>query len=260
MQLGENLQTTCLHCGSVFRITPEQLDMARGQARCSQCNQVFNALFSLENYTGHEQLTSPVEAQTSVPDQLPELDSKETEQVIKNLVDQPVSLNQAMYGDSSQSEHNFRPVLWSLGIVLMFIIIIVQVIYYQRYSLMASPQYQQQILNICQVLPCDQDRFISLSQINLIERHVFSHPTRDNALMITGSFINRAPFAQPLPKLQVSLSDIQGNLIANRQFTAEEYLTQQSMRHIPAQKAVPFRLEIFDPGTQALTYEFEFVS
>ncbi len=260
MQLGDNLQTTCLHCGSVFRITPDQLEMARGQARCSQCNQIFNALFSLENYTEHDPQSPAPVSHLSEPDHRFELDSQQTEQVIKSLVDQPVSLNEAMYGNNTASEHHYKPVYWVIGIILMLIFILVQIIYYQRYPLLSSPQYQQQILNICQLLPCDEDRFISLAQINLIERHVFSHPTRDNALMITGSFINRAPFAQPLPKLQVSLSDIQGNLIANRQFTAEEYLAQQNVHHVPAGKAIPFRLEIFDPGTQALTYEFEFVS
>jgi hypothetical protein len=78
--------------------------------------------------------------------------------------------------------------------------------------------------------------------------------------MITGSFINQASFNQPLPKLLISLSDIQGNLIANRQFTAREYLAEKSLTQMPTGKAVQFHLEIFDPGTEALTYEFEFIS
>jgi len=260
MQLGDNLQTTCLHCGSVFRITSQQLEMAHGQARCSQCDQVFNALFSLENYVGQSSSEQASQTPMSERDQRFELDREETELVIKNLVEQPVSLNEAMYGDKHKSNKNFKPVLWILGILLMLIFILVQVIYYQRYALLSSTQFQQQILHLCQVLPCDEDRFISLSEIKLIERNVFTHPTRDDALMITGSFINRAGFTQPLPKLQVSLSDLQGNLIANRHFKAEEYLTDKSMQRIPSGKAVQFHLEIFDPGTQALTYEFEFVS
>jgi len=260
MQLGENLQTTCLHCGSVFRITPQQLEMARGQARCNQCDQVFNALFSLENYVEQTDYPSSEQNPINALDEEFGLGSEKTESVIKNLVNQPVSLNEAMYGDGSSAHKNFKPLLWIVGILLLIISIIIQVIYYQRYPLLSSAKYQPQILNLCQILPCDEDRFSSLSQIRLIERHVFSHPTRDNALMITGSFINQASFNQPLPTLLISLSDIQGNLIANRQFQADEYLADKSLAHMHSEKAVQFRLEIFDPGTEALTYEFEFIS
>ncbi len=260
MQLGENLQTTCLHCGSVFRITPQQLEMARGQARCSQCNQVFNALFTLENYGGLQDSANPSQNAINELDKEFGLGDEKTSTVIKNLVDQPVSLNEAMYGNGQKSQSNFKPLLWVTGILLLMVISIVQIIYYQRYALLSSANYQQQILNLCQILPCDENRYSSLAQIRLIERHVFSHPTRDNALMITGSFINQAAFDQPLPRLLISLSDVNGNLIANRQFQPQEYLTDKSLTSMPTGKVVQFRLEIFDPDTQALTYEFEFIA
>lgn len=255
VQLGEDLQTTCLHCGSVFRITAEQLEMARGQARCSQCMQVFNALFSLENFNGHyEEFNAATFDETG-----------QSEPAIKNnpeLSEKPlpesVSLNEAMFGDNTRSSHSLRPILWMVGILLLLIVTLVQLIYYQRYPLLSS-QYQQQILSLCQYLPCDDSRFTSLSQIKLIERNVFSHPTRDNALMITGSFINNASFGQPLPGLLISLSDLKGNLIGNRQFRGDEYLADETIKRMPPGKAIQFRLEIIDPGTDALTYEFEFI-
>lgn len=255
MQLGEDLQTTCLHCGSVFRITPEQLEMARGQARCSQCMQVFNALFSLENFSGkYEEFNA-----TSV-DRINEPDSTiHSPENSEKTVPQSVTLNEAMFGDNARSSHSLKPILWMVGILVLLIITLVQLIYYQRYPLLSS-QYQQQILHLCQFLPCDDSRFASLSQIKLIERNVFSHPTLDNALMISGSFINEASFSQPLPGLLISLSDLKGNLIGNRQFSADKYLVDTSLKRIPAGKTIQFRLEIIDPGTDALTYEFEFIS
>jgi predicted Zn finger-like uncharacterized protein len=261
MHLGDNLQTTCLHCGSVFRISNEQLDMARGQARCSQCGQVFNALFSLENYAETVEPNEPTLSSGAIdhapanPD-----DSEQTEKIIDNLSQPAVSLKEAMYGENQKQHRNIRPVLWFIGILLLIIVSIVQLVYYQRYALLSSSQYQQQILNLCQILPCDEQRFSSLSDIRLIERHVFSHPTRDKALMITGSFINQAAFDQALPGLLISLSDIHGNLIASRLFKPNEYLTQTRLKKLPSGKVVQFRLEIFDPGTKALTYEFEFVA
>jgi hypothetical protein len=78
--------------------------------------------------------------------------------------------------------------------------------------------------------------------------------------MVTGSFVNQAIFDQKLPRLLVSLFDLQGKLIANRLFTPSEYLqTDKNRRLMEVAKPVQFRLEISDPGTDALTYEFEFM-
>ena len=77
--------------------------------------------------------------------------------------------------------------------------------------------------------------------------------------MITGSFINQAPFTQRMPDLLISLFDVKGKLIANRRFRPNEYLLENRNRNvIESQLPIQFRLEIIDPSTDALTYEFEF--
>jgi len=77
--------------------------------------------------------------------------------------------------------------------------------------------------------------------------------------MVTGSFTNQAPFAQKLPNMLISLFDVRGKLIANRLFKPPEYLLDDKNRGVIKPGAVlQFRLEIVDPGTDALTYEFEF--
>ncbi len=252
------MQTTCPHCGSVFHVTPEILEMARGQARCNQCKQVFNALLSLENFTDHygdPPASNPAPINETAFD---DSAANTAEDIRVNL--QQLTLNEAMYGKSLKIKNNYTSALWIAGILLLVITTVIQLIYYQRYQLVASSNYQQQILNLCQIMPCNEARFSNPAQIKLIERNVYSHPTRENALMITGSFVNQASFSQPAPDLLVSLSDTQGQLIANRLFDAEEYLTDQSQKTMQPGKAILFQLEIFDPGTQALTYEFEFIS
>jgi predicted Zn finger-like uncharacterized protein len=257
MHLGENLQTTCLHCGSVFRITQQQLDAAHGQARCSQCNQVFNALFTLDNL---QETPSPPPAATVATASAAEPVANDHDEQDEKLAPRQLSLREAMYGDGLHSgQSGLRSMLWVLGILLLVIISLIQLIYYQRYPLIASSSYQQQVLNLCRLLPCDPSRFSSLAQIRLIERNVFTHPTRDKALMISGSFVNKAPFEQAIPGLLISLSDVQGNLIGSRRFSPSEYLVDQGIKRLASGKPVQFRLEIADPGTQALTYEFEFV-
>ncbi len=42
-----SLATSCVHCGTVFRVAEEQLKASEGWVRCGHCQQVFNALESL---------------------------------------------------------------------------------------------------------------------------------------------------------------------------------------------------------------------
>jgi predicted Zn finger-like uncharacterized protein len=44
------LITTCAHCRSRFRVTPQQLNAKQGQVRCGKCAQVFNGFQSLERF------------------------------------------------------------------------------------------------------------------------------------------------------------------------------------------------------------------
>jgi predicted Zn finger-like uncharacterized protein len=44
------LITTCAHCQSRFRVTPQQLNARQGQVRCGRCLQVFNGFQVLERF------------------------------------------------------------------------------------------------------------------------------------------------------------------------------------------------------------------
>jgi len=48
------LVTSCKHCGSRFRVTPEQLNLRQGQVRCGQCHDVFNGFEALERFPGDD--------------------------------------------------------------------------------------------------------------------------------------------------------------------------------------------------------------
>jgi len=243
---GAVMETCCYHCQSRFRIYEQQLHAGRGKVQCGECGKIFEAMVSLKNYkakrsTDH-QPRAEVNADTP-PRPRPEL-----------------SLHEAMYGDRRRRLSQFAPLMWLIGILLLFTLGIAQAIYYQRYQLIEKPQYQKQVLSLCQLVPCNESQFSNTQQIKLLERNVFTHPVQPSALMVTGSFVNQATFDQKLPKLLVSLFEIQGNLIANRLFTPMEYLQTDKNRMLMVNaKPVQFRLEISDPGTDALTYEFEFM-
>jgi predicted Zn finger-like uncharacterized protein len=241
--LGEVMETTCNQCSARFRLTERQLKQAYGKVRCGECGCVFDALQGLKSYEGE----LPADYYEQLEDE-PELD--------KTL---PLSDFEAMYGSERRSFFSLGPLGWFIGIILLAAAGVAQAIYYQRYQLIENPRYQQQVINLCELLPCAETAFASTEQLRLLERNVFTHPVASNALMVTGSFTNKAPFAQKLPDMLISLFDVQGKLIANRMFTPAEYrLDDDNKGVIEPQAIVQFRLEVVDPGTDALTYEFEF--
>ncbi len=256
--LGEVMETTCYQCKSRFRLTEKQLRQAYGKVSCGECGCVFNAMATLKNHANEmppddfeEQPDEYLHEQASPATHFdPEADFVERRQV---------SLHEAMYGSERRSFFSLGPLGWLIGIFLLAAAGIAQAVYYQRYQLIENPRYQQQVINLCQVLPCSETAFSSTEDIRLLERNVFTHPVTSNALMVTGSFVNQAPFAQKLPGLLISLFDVQGKLIANRLFSPSEYLLDARNRSVTKPDLpVQFRLEIVDPGTDALTYEFEF--
>ena len=259
------METSCDQCNSRFRLTDAQLREAYGKVRCSQCGAVFNALLRLKNYEGelpddygqHDLPDANRQAQ-SLTDTDAELNDS-SDAMIRHRESQTLSLHEAMYGSERRSFFSLAPLSWFIGILLLSALGIAQTIYYQRYQLIEDPRFQQQVINLCQLLPCSEREFASSQQIRLLERNVFTHPIASNALMVTGSFINQAPFAQRMPDLLISLFDVKGKLIANRRFRPNEYLLEERNRKVvESQLPIQFRLEIIDPGTDALTYEFEF--
>ncbi len=256
--LGDVMETTCNQCNSRFRLTEKQLRQAYGKVRCGECGCIFNALHGLKNYEGElppnyfEQLEDDLGEDKTLP-------VTDFESVTESEERRELSLHEAMYGSERRSFFTLGPLGWFIGILLLGAVGIAQAIYYQRYQLIEDPRYQQQVINLCDVLPCAATAFASTEQLRLLERNVFTHPIAGDALMVTGSFTNQAPFAQKLPDMLVSLFDVQGKLIANRLFTPSEYMPDDKTRGIIEPEAiVQFRLEIVDPGTDALTYEFEF--
>jgi predicted Zn finger-like uncharacterized protein len=248
------MQTECPHCETVFRVRPDQLGEADGQVRCGVCGEVFNAMITLQAELGARenwaQADSGEAAETTTPSAVDiELQEEETQG--------RVPLDLELHGTESDA---LSTVLLVLGGAILIVLLGAQYLYYDRQRLIASPELRPWILHLCEYLPCDAPPLHDVSAIELLERNVFIHPNIDGALMITGKMVNNARFSQPLPTLQVSLSNLRGQVVAARRFRPGEYLSDKTREHIMAPGIpVSILLEVDDPGTDALAYEFQFL-
>lgn len=123
------------------------------------------------------------------------------------------------------------------------------------------PSLSPVLSDLCNTIPCRYTGPRDVTQISLSNRDVRSHPTHKNALLISAAFVNQANFEQPYPTILVTLSDLGGNIVANRRFTPQEYLDTLYNRFLLMESGTPVHitLPVLDPGSDAINFEFTFL-
>jgi len=164
------------------------------------------------------------------------------------------------------SEAPERPLAQTFSlVVLIFLLVaglITQIILFRSSELVhMSPALEPVLANLCDVLPCRYSGPADVSKISLTNRDVRSHPSQKNALLISAAFVNQAGFDQPYPDILVTLSDLSGNIVANRRFTPQEYLDKMYNRFLLMESGTPVHitLPVLDPGDDAINFEFTFL-
>ncbi len=238
---NESLQTTCTQCHSTFKLNLSQLLAADGKVRCSECHSVFDANIHLVRK--------------------PRQDINLLDELASAAETESVSLHEAMHdGNQKKPSKALNNISWAIGIILLVIIAGFQWVYFNRLKLIQSPNTQSLVLTLCSFIPCDKSEFKNTKQFTLIERNIFTHPTQANALLISGSFVNEAPFSQKPPALKISLFNLNSEIIAQRIFSPIDYYqNEQSINSIAPGERIQFKLEVEDPNTITITYEFEFL-
>lgn len=145
------------------------------------------------------------------------------------------------------------------AVVALAALLVVQVALADRERFAADARTRPWLERLCGALACELPPWREPAAMQLMARDVRPHPSVSDALIISASFRNEARWAQPWPELNLTLSDINGQAIAQRQFAPDEYLGLGARELIikPGQTA-SVTLEVTDPGKQAVAFEFEF--
>ncbi|HEX7028464.1 MAG TPA: DUF3426 domain-containing protein [Gammaproteobacteria bacterium] len=149
---------------------------------------------------------------------------------------------------------------WSAAIVIGVLGLLLQIAYLKRDWLADHPRAGPIVVDFCKRIPgCELTPKRDLSQLQLVSRNVYSHPNEAAALMISAVIVNAANFSQPFPILLVSMSDVQGKVVAERYFHPSEYLPEKpGTSEMQPGKAISVNLEVMDPGQNALAFELDF--
>ncbi|MBL1277099.1 MAG: DUF3426 domain-containing protein [Ectothiorhodospiraceae bacterium] len=160
---------------------------------------------------------------------------------------------------AAKAEHLRPPTMpWVIGSLVLMLALVLQVVYHSRDELARDADLRPWLIQMCQIANCSINQPYDIKQIEIIGREVRTHPTAPKALIASTTLINNASFVQPYPLLTVIFSDINGRLMARRQFTPREYLSNTVDLTAGMTPDLPVRieLELVDPGKAAVNYEF----
>ncbi|MEX2366265.1 MAG: DUF3426 domain-containing protein, partial [Pseudohongiellaceae bacterium] len=146
------------------------------------------------------------------------------------------------------------------GSTLLLVILAGQYLWFNLDTLARDSRYRPALGYFCRYLGCELTVPSDLSAMVAQELIIRSHPTTTDALEVNFIFRNSASFEQDYPLLELSFSNMDNRLLANRRFTPEEYLPSglQQLGKMPAQTPVQISLEIVDPGNDAVNYSMIF--
>lgn len=148
-----------------------------------------------------------------------------------------------------------------LAALLLIALLGLQFIYYERDRLARFPEFAGTIDLLCRQFGCEVAPPRIPENFRITERSIHSHPKNDAALIVSGAVVNDAAVAQPYPLVELRFADINGRLLAARRFKPEEYLPSHPAGKLLVEPGGQFTLnmEIVDPGTHAVAYEFRFL-
>lgn len=252
------MQTECPNCHTLFRITEAQLDMADGMVRCGYCKEIFDARIENDFRDNEYQLDAFEESHLETAQ-----NTNKTKADNESYFSAETSdiVTEAIRTESNAGRYSaLATTLWSLLIILLLTTLVAEYIWFNQPELLQNQRLKPVVTKLCALTDCEQVQIRDPNQIEMISRNVYTHPNEKNALMISTTMVNHASYAQPYPDVQIDFSDVRGDLIASRRFTAEEYLQIDTaqLQLLQSGNPVTFGLEIKDPGKDAITYEFSF--
>lgn len=259
---------------------------ADGSARCGACMQTFKVFDHLKNESGDSGglLVNPQLAQSrgnaasrrnkAGAARIPSLLTRERED---GRVE-PVLLGADLASDGPRfTEHlqvdpiDMRPRDAGLAqriatavpsaLAALFALVLGWLIYLQWFEVEAHDLPDNAVLQAAHRYACTLLRCGQASESTIVSRQllVYSHPQRDNALLVETVIVNLGKRARPFPRLKLEFEDFDGAVVASRIFSPAEYLAGElaGKREIAAQTPVQIELEIVDPGAQAVNYRLD---
>lgn len=151
--------------------------------------------------------------------------------------------------------------LWIAGSLVLLLLLGGQLVWLFKESLIQYDTGRQAVSLLCRVTGCTVPIRRDTGKIVIKSRNLGTHPDQPDVLFMQLVMANTAAFEQPFPKVQLSLFNDKGKLIARRTFDPDEYLPQgeRASRMMPVSQPIQVEMQLRDPGKEVTGYTFEFL-
>jgi predicted Zn finger-like uncharacterized protein len=262
--------TKCPACGTLFRVTPEQLQARAGMVRCGRCTTVFDASKVLAELPPEDPAAAaaggagtlvlePVEpaAVASPPIAARTAEGADDD---KDYGPPPrqLTLDEDYRTDEPAAPRGSR--WWAAGGVLLLLLLGLQAAYFYRTDLATKyPGLKPHLVQLCAMLRC---RVLPPSigwgssaerpkQIAIEASDLQAHdPGRPGIIQLTVTLRNHAGYDLAYPGVDLVLTDTKEHTLARRVFLPHEYLERGKdiAAGIPASAEITVRL-LLDTGS-----------
>jgi predicted Zn finger-like uncharacterized protein len=253
--------TKCPACGTVFRVTPEQLQVHQGQVRCGRCATVFDGLVALAalpelvpemaarsgSDVGVFKLEPVESAKALAASQPPAARAAENVHGENDYGTAPeqLSLDEELFPDPSKAR---RDRLWAVGAALLVFALAGQAAYYYRADLAVQyPGLKPYLVKLCaalrcKILPPQRPRQIAIEASDLQA----TDPARPGLIQLTATLRNYAGHDLGYPALDLVLTNTKEHTLARRVFLPKEYLERGKdvTAGMPANAEITIRLDL----------------
>lgn len=147
----------------------------------------------------------------------------------------------------------------AVSIALLAVLLTVQVLLADRANLATSPTWRPVVAALCSAFRCTLPPWREPEAFTLVQRDVRQHPTLPGVLRVTATFRNDARWAQPWPRVHLTLSDVNGRRAGERAFLPQEYLggAPEQAELAPGESAA-IAMDIIEPAPQIVAFDFRF--
>lgn len=268
------MYTRCPHCQNVFALRADQLKAGHGQVRCPDCGEDFDALDILFDTRGEALLPAedrgkglelrsprpvapgwgvfaPAQASTAAGAAVEQRQRADTIEIPAVLLED---------FQAPRPRTGLR-LLQGLFLLLLLLVLLAQGVYLQRERLYTLSEWQPWLERFCAYTGCELPLRRAPDQWAIQQRQIQAHPHREGALEVELDLVNQADFTQAWPLVGIFFTDLTGRHQAGRWFGPEDYLSPAPstvIPGVPAGERLQLRLTLADPGTELVSYQFDF--
>jgi predicted Zn finger-like uncharacterized protein len=200
--------THCPQCETAFKVSPQQLELAKGWVRCGRCAHVFEAALHFESLPKMPELPRP-------DSHAPSLFRAAMTPSASASDKAPSSVLPAGSAESAQA---VVPLMWVMGVVLLVLLLLLQLLIAKRNWLAAEEPALRPVLSAlcaCEVIWPREPEAV------LIESSSFTE-NPDGGYTVQLRLKNTQHHPVAMPALELSLTDFQDQVLVRRVFTAQE--------------------------------------